>query len=473
MTVAALRSAVAEQRVVVVGAGVVGLACARALGLRGFRDILVLEKEPAFGTATSSRNSGVLHAGIYYPFDSYKRLLCIEGHRLMREFCVSHGVEHALCGKLIVQDVPGKNEELDAIYHQAVQNGAPELEMIEDQRTLQRMEKNLSPDISRAIFSPLTGIVDVHQYMLALLGDAEDAGVQTCYECNIDEAESHPDGRLTLQTSQGSIEDVDLVVNCAGLHACVVAAMVSGDQVEIPDPLYAKGNYWRLSIDRPKETIGTGTPVEVGQNENHISACGKQESPSSSSKHQTKSNSVENGTTSNASSSSLREATGGSAGNTASGAHDSPAAQLHQEENIEEKTSIPSAPYFERLIYPLPEPGGLGTHLTLDLDGGIRFGPNVEWIDDCGDEHYPPTEAAPAVYESIKRYFPAIASPGVSLVPDYSGIRPKLKGTTDFTFIEERNAVHCLGIESPGLTSSLAIADEVCERSVKILTEKL
>eukprot|EP00392_Amoebophrya_sp_AT5.2_P012418 g12521.t1 len=468
---------VPTKRVAVIGGGVVGLACAREILLNHarrsqqaiapscFLDVLLLEAAASFGTATSSRNSGVLHAGIYYPTNSNKHKFCIHGYQKILRFCDKFRVPYQLCGKLIVDTdnllggSAAGSTKLDEIYRQGLDNGVPKLELIEDRGTILQLEPNLADsEIARAIYSPLTGIVDVHQYLLALLTSCEEqacaeqaegrggnggrSSFDVVYNCevlgarrstitskmNTSAGVDHGE-KTTLQTSQGDLEDVDVVVNCAGLHACRVAERVlGGSSVEIPPPVYAKGNYWKLE----------------------------------------------------------RRA-GGYGGASADGSGSGPSG------------STSSRGSWRHLIYPLPEPGGLGTHLTLDLDGQIRFGPNVEFLDlglddresaaataTTEEQHAqqsfetleqrlnafyqtvsPPTSA---VYESIKRYYPKIEDDGV-LVGDYVGIRPKLQGETDFKILSDTSgrSIHCLGIESPGLTSSLAIGEHVAKQVLSLL----
>jgi len=412
-------------RVAVVGAGAVGLATARALGQRGFSDTVVLESLATFGQGTSSRNSCVLHAGIYYPYRSWKRELCIQGHRQVMDFCKELRVPHEVCGKLIVDDRIRIDKGADAvdpllaIFDAGSKNGA-RLEIINDPLTLRCLEPNLSTHISRAIYSPLTGIVDSHQYMLALLHLAEEAGVQLCWQCSVQESQSSntmsaqmlPHDWSTrsserqqdagpridsLQTNQGELDGLDFIINCAGLYACDVAAKMG--VANVPKPKFAQGNYWKPEA-MPDARRYPRTDIEQARE-----GC-------------------------------MAKAT---------------------EDTASERL-------FNHLIYPLPEPGGLGTHLTLDLDGGCRFGPNVVWLDgelspEQEQEWYQTPEAEQGVHDAVRRYFPGLGS----LVPDYSGIRPKLEGTTDFCFMETRNTLHCLGVESPGLTASLAIGQMIAE----------
>ena len=385
-----------KKTVAVIGGGVVGLAVSQALARAHGRlvDVLLLESETQIGLGTSSRNSGVLHAGIYYPYDSWKRKLCVDGHRQILDFCQQYHVPHQLCGKLIVDDRNSDEgmDTLNHLYESGTRNGA-RLEMITDAAQLQEMEPHLHEGIQRAIFSPMTGIIDVNAYMLALLGVAEENGVQVCYNVALQGSSQSDDGKHSLLTSQGPLDEIDCVINAAGLHACEVARMVEPEQAGaglFPQPEFAKGTYWR-------EAAREGVPRAT----------------------------------------------------------------------------------FSRLIYPLPEPGGLGTHLTKDLDGSIRFGPNVEWLGEAGAclqaggrnlaGLCAPSPPDPAVYDSIARYYPGVGQ----LEPDYAGIRPKLKlrgagaasaSDPDFQFAELPRSLHLFGVESPGLTSSLAIAGEAVRR---------
>ena len=357
-----------ETDAVVIGAGAVGLAVARQLSLSG-RDVVILEKNQHFGMETSARNSEVLHAGIYYPPGSLKANLCARGKALLYEFCDSHGVPHRRIGKLIVGH-DGQDAQLAAIAQAAADNG------VNDLRPLARAEiAALEPAISAdlALLSPSTGIVDSHQYMLALLGDrtlVRNATV-TAVRRNGDV------WRLAVHSDGEDIAlDAMTVINAAGLWAQSVAHRIEGLR-DFPPLFLAKGNYAGLSVKSP----------------------------------------------------------------------------------------------FQRLVYPVPEPGGLGVHVTLDMSGRARFGPDVEWLD-----HADPAAIDYTVSPQIAgKFAPLIARwwPGVReemLTPDYAGVRPKLvgKGAPNADFRIDGPSVHGLpglvnlfGIESPGLTASLAIAEHV------------
>lgn len=355
---------------VVVGAGVVGLAVARALALAGY-EVIVLESADAIGTGTSSRNSEVIHAGIYYPSGSLKAQLCVEGNRRLYEFCESHGVAHKRCGKLLVATNEAQMDKLRALAAQAEANGVSDLTWLDGAQA-----RALEPSLRAfaAVLSPSSGIVDSHGLMLALQGDAEAAGAMIAFLSPLESGEV-TDGGFRLRV--GGAEPVTInarhVINCAGLNAQAASQAITGvPESSIPPRYLAKGNYFTLAGRTP----------------------------------------------------------------------------------------------FSRLVYPIPEAAGLGIHLTLDMQGQARFGPDVQWIDDI-DYTVDPARAA-AFYEAIRTYWPDL--PDGALVPGYAGIRPKLQapggGAEDFALHGE--AVHGVpglvalyGIESPGLTASLAIADAV------------
>ncbi len=355
---------------VVIGAGAVGLAIARSLARSG-RETLVLEAADAIGTITSSRNSEVIHAGIYYPRDSLKARLCVAGRQMLYEFCDDHGVETRRCGKLIVATADAQLAKLSAIQVAGHANGVADLEMIEKGRA-QAMEPALN--CVAALWSPSTGIVDSHGYMLALQGDLESAGGAVVLEAPVLAGECGGRGiHLWVGEDRGYEIEAALVVNCAGLEAQRVAHALRGvDPASIPPLHFAKGNYYGLDGRAP----------------------------------------------------------------------------------------------FRRLIYPVPEDGGLGVHLTLDLAGRARFGPDVEWTQVL-DYRVDPARAE-RFYAAIRAYWPALADG--ALKPDYAGIRPKLAGpgseVRDFVIQGPeahgvRGLVNLYGIESPGLTASLAIGSYV------------
>lgn len=355
---------------VVIGAGVVGLAVARCLALSG-REVLILEAEEAFGTGISARNSEVIHAGIYYPAGSLKASLCIAGRQRLYAYCAERAIAHRRCGKLIVASDESQLGRLDAIAAHARGNGVADLH-----RLTATEARALEPalDCQAALHSPSTGIVDSHALMLALLGDAENAGAVLVLKSPVRGGEIATSGILL---DIGGVEPMRLqahcVFNCAGLGAQGVARNLRGLKAESVPPLsYAKGNYYALAGKAP----------------------------------------------------------------------------------------------FSRLIYPLPEAAGLGVHLTLDLAGQVRFGPDVEWVDQL-DYRVDP-QRAETFYASIRRYWPAL--PDGALAPAYAGIRPKPHQPNDPAcdfIIHDKNqhgaaGLICLyGIESPGLTAAMALAEYV------------
>jgi L-2-hydroxyglutarate oxidase LhgO len=366
--------------VVVVGAGVVGLAIARELALHG-KSVLVLEKEPSFGMSTSSRNSEVIHAGIYYSKDSLKANLCVRGNRLLYSYAKERGVPFNNYGKLIVACTPSEQVSLEQIWHRAQDNGVSGLERMTQSRIHQ-----VEPELNalEGIYSPTTGIIDSHSYMMSLLGDFENAGGVISYRTTFEYAQLlNQSARWVIALKSGEDSEVfeiscDHLINCAGLGAVEVAKKIDGLlPLHIPEAYFVKGNYFSLSGKTP----------------------------------------------------------------------------------------------FRHLIYPVPEQAGLGVHLTLDLNGRAKFGPDVEHID-SSDEltiDYAVDPSRVGHFEKqIRQYWPGL--PSNSLTPDYSGVRPKIKinGTVEADFridTAEQHGVpgliNLFGIESPGLTASLAIAQEV------------
>ncbi len=362
---------------VVVGAGVVGLAVARALALAG-HDTVVLDAAEGIGTETSSRNSEVIHAGIYYPQGSWKARLCVAGRHALYAYCAQRGVPHRRCGKLIVATDDDQIGTLRGIQAKARANGVEDLALIS-----RAQARSLEPEVEcvAALLSPSTGIVDSHAFMLALQGDAEHAGVVFAFHSPVRRARVVEDGIVlwvgdaTAPEAEPSPWHARCVVNCAGLHAPGLAARIEGlAPAHVPTAHYAKGHYFTL----------TGRAR------------------------------------------------------------------------------------FSRLIYPVPQPGGLGVHLTLDLQGQARFGPDVQWVD--GIDYSVDARRADAFYAEVRRYWPAL--PDGALQPGYAGIRPKIAGaqapSLDFRFDGPRQhgvpgLINLFGIESPGLTASLAIADLVAD----------
>ncbi len=356
--------------IVVAGAGVVGLAIARALAMAG-RDVLVLEAGSMIGSETSSRNSEVIHAGIYYPRGSLKARLCTEGRPLLYHYCADRGIPHRAIGKLIVATNDDETAVLGGIRAAAAGNGVTDLERL-DARGILALEPALRA--TAGLYSPSTGIIDSHSLMQAYQADSEAAGATIVCRTPIVAGALTDDG-LVLETG-GEMPlalGCRLLINAAGLGAPALAAAIAGfPSAAIPRPYLCKGSYFSLG-------------------------------------------------------------------------HTSP---------------------FRHLIYPVPEPGGLGIHLTLDLGGQARFGPDVEWVDSI-DYAVDPARAV-RFYPAIRRYWPDLADG--ALLPGYSGIRPKISapGAPAADFRIDGVIVHgvpqivnLFGIESPGLTASLAIAEYV------------
>jgi L-2-hydroxyglutarate oxidase LhgO len=357
----------------VIGAGVVGLAVARALALRG-REVVVVERHAAIGMETSSRNSEVIHAGLYYPTGSLKARLCVAGRDALYAYCREREIAHRRCGKLIVATADAQLAKLASIHRQALANGCSEVVAL-DAHEAQALEPALA--CVAALSSPHTGIIDTHAYMLALQADAEHAGALFAFGSEVAGGSVGASGIvLRVRSDDGTENEFEAgsLINCAGLWAPQLAARIDGlDQGHTPRAWFAKGNYYSLAGKAP----------------------------------------------------------------------------------------------FSRLVYPVPEPGGLGVHLTLDLGGQARFGPDVEWLDDPqGELDYTVDPArADGFYREIRAYWPQL--PDASLQPAYAGVRPKISGpgapAADFLFTNH-GCPHYLGlygIESPGLTASLAIAEHV------------
>jgi L-2-hydroxyglutarate oxidase LhgO len=354
---------------VVVGAGVIGLALARTLALRG-REVVVLEAEDRIGTGISSRSSEVVHSGIYYPQGSLKARLCVEGRRALYAYCEARGVAHRRCGKLIVATDPSQVEGLRALRAKGEANGVEGLAW-HDGAAARALEPRLA--CVAALHAPSTGIVDSHGLMRALKADAEEAGAAVALKSPVRRGRRTPAG---IEVEVGGAEPVTFlaarVYNAAGLGAQAVAGAIEGIRPgSVPPRRLAKGSYYALSGAAP----------------------------------------------------------------------------------------------FSRLIYPVPVQGGLGVHLTLDLAGQARFGPDVEWVE--REDYRVDPGRADAFYAEVRRYWPAL--PDAALQPAYAGIRPKLHGpgepAPDFLVQrEDAHGVHGLvnlfGIESPGLTACLALAEE-------------
>ena len=355
---------------VVIGAGVIGLACARALARAG-REVLILEAAETFGTGVSSRSSEVIHAGLYYPAGSLRARLCRPGREALYAWCAERHVPHRRVGKLVVATSAAQLPILDDIARQARANGVTGVRRM-DAAEARSLEP--APRCVGALLSPDTGIVDSHALMLSLLADAEAAGAALATHAPVESIECRADGHVL---GVGGAEPMRLrasvVINAAGLGAVPLARQMDGFPADrVPTARYARGNYFALQGRSP----------------------------------------------------------------------------------------------FTHLIYPVPESAGLGVHLTLDLGGQARFGPDVEWVDEPGYQVDP--ARAEAFYPAVRRYWPGL--PDGALVPAYAGIRPKIHGpdeqAADFMLLGPADhgvpgLVQLFGIESPGLTSCLALADAV------------
>lgn len=358
---------------VVVGAGAVGLACGRSLASRGL-SVLVLEREPAIGQGVSSRNSEVIHGGLYYPSGSLKARLCVQGRRALYQYLDAHQIDYRRCGKLVVAANPEEIERIGAIYDQALANEVERLELLTGPQA-EALEPGLKA--MAAILSPESGVFDSHAYMLALQGDIEDAGGAVVVSTPFERAEPLDGGGYLVAAGGDDPTTLTtrLLVLSAGLRAQEVAACVEGyPPALIPPGRFGKGMYFRLTGKAP----------------------------------------------------------------------------------------------FERLIYPPPIPGALGTHYRRDLGGQAVFGPDLNYVD---VEDYSVESGRAGDFEAyIRRFWPDL--PAGALVPDYAGIRPKLHGPgepqPDFQLHDASvHGLHGLaalfGIESPGLTSSLAIGEAVAD----------
>ena len=358
---------------VVVGAGAVGLACGRALSRRGL-SVLVLEKEPAIGQGVSSRNSEVIHGGLYYPTGSLKARFCVEGRRTLYAFLDSRKIDYRRCGKLVVATDEAEVPRLKAIFEQATTNEVEGLERLTGAQA-RALEPALA--VHAAILSSESGVFDSHGYMLALQGEIEDAGGAVVVSTPFERAEPLPGGgfRITAGGEGGATLTCRLLVTAPGLQAQAVAASIEGfPRDHIPAGHFGKGVYFRLKGKAP----------------------------------------------------------------------------------------------FERLVYPLPIPGALGTHYRKDLGGQAVFGPDLEYVD--GEDYAVDPARAAGFEHTIRRFWPGL--PENVLTPDYAGIRPKLHGPgepqPDFQLRGREDhgidgLVALFGIESPGLTSSLAIGEAAAD----------
>ncbi|MDP3760961.1 MAG: NAD(P)/FAD-dependent oxidoreductase [Ramlibacter sp.] len=359
---------------IVIGAGAVGLAVARALAQSG-RETIVAEAQTAIGQGVSSRNSEVIHAGLYYAPGSLKARLCVRGKALLYELCASHGVGHRNCGKLVVGNGDAEAAALRTLQDRAIANGVP-VQWLEASEA-----RALEPDLrcTAALFSPSTGIVDSHGFMLALQGDLEKAGGMVALGSAVESAVLGRGGRPhVVRFAEGSEVAAPVVVNSASLHACGLARRFDGlDPRFVPREYFSKGNYYALS----------------------------------------------------------------------------------------------GRPPFSHLVYPAPADAWLGVHLTLDLGGQAKFGPDQEWLDVKRAEDIDYTvdpRRADGFYAEVRRYWPGLADG--ALQPSYSGVRPKIHGpgekAPDFRIDGPQShgvpgLVNLFGIESPGLTSALAIGEHV------------
>ncbi len=369
-TAASVEMNVDEVECVVVGAGVIGLAAARALALAG-REVLVLERAATIGFETSSRNSEVIHSGIYYPKDSLKATSCVAGRQRLYAYCREHGVAHARLGKLIVAVHQGEVPALEKIAAAARANGVDDVEWLSAERA-QRLEPALH--CVAALLSPSTGIIDSHALMLAYQGEAEAAGAAIVLRTPVLSGTVLADRfELAIGGDEPSAICCRFLVNAAGLHAPALARAIDGVPPEtIPPAYFCRGVYFTLAGRSP----------------------------------------------------------------------------------------------FRRLVYPVPPAGGLGVHITLDLAGQARFGPDVEWISAI-DYSVDPTRGD-AFYAAVRSYWPGLRDG--ALQPGYAGIRPKISGPDEpaADFVVQGPQSHCVprlvnlyGIESPGLTASLPLADQV------------
>lgn len=355
---------------VIIGAGVVGLACARALAMAG-REVYVLEAENAIGTITSARNSEVIHAGLYYPKGSLKGRLCVRGKALLYDYLEDHGLEHQRCGKFVVATNEEEITILNQVIKKAAANGCDDLQLIESSEA-----QALEPELNclKALVSPSTGIMDSHAYMLSLQGEIEAHGGALALNAPVLQGAIKKEGVLLQIGGEEPMEVLcKTVINSAGLDAQKMAGLITGFPTNhIPSSHLCKGNYFTLSGHAP----------------------------------------------------------------------------------------------FSRLIYPVPGAAGLGCHYTRDLGGQGRFGPDTEWVKHIDYQVDP--NRGDSFYAQIRRYWPGLKDG--ALTPAYSGMRPKIQapGEPAHDFMIEgpahhgvKGLVNLFGIESPGLTSSLAIGEVV------------
>ncbi len=362
-----------EVEAVVVGAGVIGLATARALALAG-HEVIVLERADGIGSETSSRNSEVIHGGLYYPAGSLKATSCVTGRERLYAYCRQHGVPHARLGKLIVATDESEIPGVEKIEAAARANGVGNLEWLSAAEA-----RRLEPELHcvAALLSPSTGIIDSHALMLAYQGEAEAAGAFLAFRAPLLSGRMRGDGfEIAVGGAEPTTIRCRLLVNAAGLAAPAVARAIEGVPPDsIPPAYFCRGVYFTLSGKTP----------------------------------------------------------------------------------------------FRHLIYPVPVPGGLGVHITLDLAGQARFGPDVEWIDRV--DYAVDPRRGDAFYAAVRHYWPGLRDG--ALMPGYAGIRPKISGRDEpaADFVVQGPAEHGVpglvnlyGIESPGLTASLPLADEVVKK---------
>jgi L-2-hydroxyglutarate oxidase LhgO len=358
---------------VVIGAGVIGLAIARELAIAG-HEVIVLEQNSGIGEETSSRNSEVIHAGIYYQKNSLKAQLCVRGKQLLYSYCEDKSIPHHRCGKVILALTEAQQEKLNIIRSRALINGVEDLEILSTVDI-----SNLEPSVQcvSGLFSPSTGIIDSHNLMVALQSDLENAGSSLVFLSEfINGSLENKHFRIKVKSGETSTKvSARYLVNAGGLQASRIAKQIRGlNPKYIPEIQYAKGNYFVYQDKHP----------------------------------------------------------------------------------------------FQHLVYPVPEPGGLGIHVTLDLSGQVRFGPDVEWVNRL--DYSVDANRADHFFNAIKSYWPEVSRE--ALIPGYAGVRPKLVGPSDPPgdfMVQGPNdhgvpgLVNLFGIESPGLTASLAIAERVAK----------
>lgn len=360
--------------VIVIGAGAIGLACARELAHVG-REVVLLESGTRIAEHTSARNSEVIHAGLYYPTGSNKARLCVSGRRKLYTYLAERKIRRRKCGKLIVAVGDAQDTALAALHKRALDNQVEGIQALTGDQA-RAFEPALASTITSALYSSETGIFDSHAYYLSLLADFEAAGGVIAFESTVASGTSEADGVTLLIEGEETYEvKAKRVINAAGLDAVRLAGAIRGAHVaSLPTPHFAKGHYFSVSGASP----------------------------------------------------------------------------------------------FSHLIYPLPNNAGLGTHLTLDLSGRARLGPDVAWLSEASDNGFDysvPETLAPAFHKTAQTFWPDLRLD--QLTPDYSGIRPKLVDATqpaaDFLIqsVAGGKLINLLGIESPGLTASLAIAEQV------------